>query len=502
MRGFMISAAEANRTDFSDLGDYTKHIRFARVTKVFDASTLAESKDYGCVNLAWTDTEDQINGPVSFLKTGYSSVFGYGIIVMPSVGDIAACYTVTGAPPIILGFFSKDQFSATKAGKDNASSLAYIQPLRSGEILIKGKSQSEILLKNDGRVKVTVKDGTNTNTVYNNDNQYTTDTFLEKPSCADSNTVVEMELGNSEELAGPANQVFSLTAGGIVTQDFAFMATPNVLQYSLNPVTKSEILGVEAVKFYAVGENGKEVLKKSLGPSSRVGLIKSYYYTQGLTKTNDIEQNSCTMDSNGVITSVTLPPDVNGLLTKNTKVVVTLRIKNPKFSFKVNSLGDALIDCRNFIVRAAEKKSYLGLFDDARAVVGAVNTEIGDKLTGFVRTDRDGVHISSGSFSQSAIETTNSENIKSVVGDSHYFYIADEFPLFAYTPDDKSNPYHIVLLPEYAGLSSYTKARITSRPFDPDYNSEGFTRAAMNKLINQAKESGNAWLAYGKLRAL
>ena len=127
----MKSAQDLNRTELTNVGDYTKHIRFARVVKVYDAATvLAENKNYGLVDLVWVDTNDKVNGSVDFLKTGYSSNFGYGIIVMPSVGDIAACYTLSASTPIILGFISRNQWKALIADKDNTSDISHMPALK------------------------------------------------------------------------------------------------------------------------------------------------------------------------------------------------------------------------------------------------------------------------------------------------------------------------------------------------------------------------------------
>lgn len=498
----MESAQESTRSDFTDLGDYTKHIRFARVTKVYDADTLAESKDYGSVNLVWLDTGDVVNGKVSFLKPGYSGVFGYGIVVMPSVGDIAACYTLQAAQPIILGFFSKNQFQAITADLDNAQLLGPMRALKSGEILIKGRSQSEVLFSKDGRINVTIKDGTNTNPVFNEDNSFTSEKFLDKASAKPQNTVLELELGKSDKLAGPATQIFSITDGSYSLQTFEIYATKNVLQYTLSPVTQAEIVSVDSVKLFTVGTDGKRVLKKTLGPNSGVGLIKSYYYTQGLSEPNDAAQFACTMDSNGMLTSVTLPASVAGLLNDKTLVSATVWVKRVKFGFRVNELGDAIMDCRNFVVRSNESKSYLGLFDDARAVIGGTVTELGDKMTGYVRTSRSGVQISSGMYSSSDIEQADSEDVKDIVGAKYYFYNADEFPLICYVPDDKSIPFHIVDIPEYLSLSNMDKSRITCRPFDPEQSQEGFTRTKLFSLLSELKDANTPWTSYGSLRAL
>lgn len=500
----MLLAEEAKEKGFNNLGDYTKHIRFARVTKVYDSfTTSAEAEKYGYVDLMWEDTQDQVNGAVSFLKPGYSDIHGYGIIVMPSVGDIAACYTVQDAPPIVLGFFSINQIANVKASRANNEYHAYIRPLKSGEILIKGKSQSEIHLQDDGRINITVKDGTNTTSVVNKKTKYTSEQFFDKASAKEENTVLDLELGRTGYLAGPANQVFSLTAGKYGLQHFTIQAVPGQLQYTIKPVTQVELVRVESVKLYVKDKDGKEILKKSLGPNSGIGLIKSSYYTQGLNIANDPAQSAATMDTNGTIAAVTIPSSVAGLLTSSTYLAVDLVVKQRGgFSFKVNELGDAIIDCRNFIVRSNEQKSYLGLFEDSRAVLGAAETNIGDKLCGYLQTDRGGVHLSAGINENAKLENVEAKNVSSTLGPKYYFYITDTFPLISYTPDNKATPFAVVSATEYANISTYDKSRITSRPFDPDFWNGGFTRERMIALVQEYETQGKACIPYGELRSL
>ena len=499
----MKSAQDLKRKELTNEGDYTKHIRFARVVKVYDSDTvLAENKNYGLVDLAWVDTNDKVNGSVDFLKSGYSSNFGYGVIVMPSVGDIAACYTLSASTPIILGFISRNQWRALIADKDNADDIAHMPALKSGEILIKGSSQSTIHVKKDGLIKIVAKDGTNTTPVPNKNAQFGSDKFFDKVSDEDTNTVLEMELGNSDKAAGPAKQIFSLTSGKSSTQKYVLNAAPNVLQYSLTPATQVEIEGIESIKLYSVGTDGKRVLKKTLGPNSKVRLVKTYYYTQALLDQNDTSKNTCTLDSNGIITSFTLPANVAGLLAKNTELEVTVFVKKPDFSFKVNGLGDVLIDCRNFVVRTKENKSCLGLFENSHTVLSSITNEIGNKLTGYIRTDRGGVHTSAGTFQYAKLENVEAADSKNITGETFYFYILDEFPLIAYTPDNKAQPYHFVSTAEYVGLSAKERTSIKCKPFDSDFSQEGFNRERFTNLLTEAEKNNQKWMPYGSLRML
>lgn len=499
----MITAQDKKSSDISSYGDYTKYIRFAKVTTVYDTLTYADKDTYGTVALMWLDTGAPINGPVSYLKTGYSSNYGYGIIVVPSVGDIAACYCVSGAQPIILGFFSRHQFESAFADKSNTASIAHIEPLKSGEILIKGKSQSSIIFKNDGRVNISIKDGTNRSSVLNQDLRRTNETFQEKSSDKENNTVLDVSLGLSDQLAGPGRQIISCTTGPALQQTFEISAIQNTLTYTLPNLNGVDVLGIESVKIY-LEKDGKRLLQKALDQNSDVSLVKSYYYKQGIN--HEISRDdTCSMDTNGVVTSVILPTSVGGLLKSGVVIQITLFIKRPSFSLKVNEFGDLLINCRNAVIQAEDGKSQFGVMADSSIVANAVKATIGNKLTGCIRTDRDGLHLSSGSFTNADIEEIKPKNVKDMTEDVFYFYITDEFPLIAYNPDNKGNEFTIVGADVYCNLSDSEKARIMCKPFDYTVgvsSTDGFTRTKMDKLLAQAYKDNKTVVTYGELKML
>lgn len=497
----MVSAQEKQEKANKAADDYTKHIRFAKVIKVYDSDTLADSKKYGAVDLVWLDTQDKVNGSVYFLKPGYSSVYGYGIIIMPSVGDIAACYTLPFAQPIILGFYSKDQYASLKAPQDNTGDVGYIQPLKAGEVLIKGRSQSSILLRNDGKVDITVKNGNkSTASLVNNNASYVTEAFTNKVDGGEANTTLTLSLGLSEETVGPSRRVFSCSSGQTVEQLFSIPALEQNLSYTLPPLSAVDVLDFKFVKIYTQASDGTKVLTKVLDKTSKVKLSKTYYYTQGLSS-NEISEPPCTMDTNGIVVTVILPPSVSGLLKQQTVIEVMLVLRKNNFSMRVNDLGDLFIDCRNMVVRTTEGKSILGVYDDSRIVAKASETQIGDPMGGYINTTRGGVQSSSGVFESAANTTTDYTQIGSVLGDKFYFYILDQYPLFSYTPNIAS-PYAIVSANEYKALSDYDRNHIVCRTFDPDNLQQGFNRTTMNNLILSAASSNTPWVSYGELKSL
>lgn len=500
----MLSAQDIKDNELSPYGDYTKYIRYAKVTTVYDSVEISEKDLYGTVSLMWLDTGAPVNGNVSYLKPGYSSNYGYGIIVVPSVGDIAACYCVSGAPPVILGFLSRHQFESVTADKSNADKIANVEHLRSGEILIKGKSQSSIIIRNDGKIDISVKDGRNITSVVNPDLRRTDELFQDRVSNEAQNTVLDVSFGLSDELAGPGRQVISCTTGPATTQTFEVPAVPGVLTYTLPNLSGVDVLGIDSVRIYLV-KDGKRSLQKVLDRNGRVGLVRSYYYKKGLS--HEISRDdTCSMDTNGVVTSVVIPTTVAGLLKNaNTILQITLIIKRPPFSLKVNEFGDLLINCRNAVIQAQDGKSQLGVMADSSIIANAVKATLGNKLTGCVQTNRDGVHISSGSFTNAGIEEIHPENIKDITEDVFYFYVDDAFPLISYNPDNVGHPYSIVSTNEYCNLSDYDKNRIFCKAFDYTTGvsaTDGFTRKTMDSLIEEAYTTQTPFVSYGELKML
>ena len=501
----MISAQDAQDKELVYDADYTKHIRFAKVTEVFDSLEAGQEDNYGKVSLMWLDTLVPVHGTVSYLKPGYSILNGYGIVVVPSVGDIAACYTLSSAPPIILGFYSRSQFAAVTAAQDNTDNVGSMEHLVSGEVLIKGKSQSSIILKRDGRVNISVKNGNDTTTVVNQDQRRTSVKFNEKSSNSPENTVVDVSLGLTDVLAGPGRQVISCTTGPSQIYSVELKGEHGVLSYSLGSLSGVDIVGISEVRIYLKGANGELNLQEVLDRNSKVSLSATYYYNTGIG--NELsKEDPCTMDTNGVVASITLPPSVTGLLENvNTIIQVDLFIKRPKFSLKVNEFGDLIVNCRNAVINAEDNKSQLGVLSDSRIIANAVHTELGNKLTGCVITDRGGVINSAGTFTNADIETVKPSGIQSVTQDVMYFYIVDEFPLIAYTATDKVNTYRLVDVSEYNSLDKIERSKIFCKPFDYTKGGQtvdGFTRTKLDALMKDAYRSGKAIVSYKELKAL
>lgn len=492
-------AQDLGQTELTRDGDYTKHIRYARVINVYDSNNQEQNKLYGSVDLMWLDTSDRVNGHVSFLTPSYSFSYGYGILAMPSVGDIAACFTLPDAPPVILGFLPLGMFESTHADKDNAGSIGYIQKLSSGEVLIKNKAQSEIHLKNDGSIKVSIRDGSKTTPVLNNSSQYTAEDFLNRASCEDINTQIELDLGKKDDvLVGPGKQLIKLSSGSYTNKTYEFEAQKGQLSYTTTPIFGYDICSVKSVELYKE-ENEKLNLVKRLN-SENVELSISYYYIPESDSKHDPERQPCSLETNGSVATITLSSNLIGLLSVGTRVVISLTLRKNAFNFSVNDLGDVFFDCRNFVVRTNNYSSYLGLFSKEEAVLGANSVKVGDPLGGFVQCNSSGVRLSRG-INELAENNTVAEAKDVMETVKCYFYIFDELPLFYYDPADEVNPFGIVDIGEYLAMDKPTKLTIRPRGFDSELATSGFTATKARDLLNKYKEQGLPYMPYGEMRS-
>jgi hypothetical protein len=477
--------------------NYTKFIRFAKVTKVYDASSLG--KNYGEVELVWLDSQDHVNGTVSFLKSGYSTIHGSGIVVMPSVGDIVGCLAVQGAGPIIIGFISQQQILAVLGSTQNTNIPGTIRPLFSGEVLVKSRAQSEIYLKKDGGISIICRDANKATQVVNTDTLLNTEPLLEKTMCSSENVQVEMHLGVqglTENLrqVGCSPSIFQIAAHTTTQQSVELQATAGHLTYVLPVDDTATIAEIDRVDILVKNPDGTEDFKKTVSGAS-IELFTQYVYLPQQDMINGQTESPCTLDSNRVITSITLPTNVSGLVKKGTILRVVYFTKSVLAGLEINKTGDVFIDGRNLVFRSSQKKACLGLFDSSKIVASSKQVELGDKLGGYVETTPGGITLSAGKFKTAEIAQYVADNA-SCLGPVQYFYILDNYPLIAYTAETQE--YRIVGLSEYVGLSSDIRYNIRPRSFDLEDSAEGaFTR---NKLVSLIQSSTEPVQSYGELR--
>lgn len=492
-------AVDKNRSDATNQTDYTKYIRFAKVIKVYDSSYLG--KNYGSVDLVWMDTLDQINGPVSFVKPFYSISQGCGIITMPCVNDIAACYTVQDAPPIILGFLSKNQIdAAVYADPAGFSSIGYIRPLKSGEILIKGKSKSEIYIKNNGSISICTKNGNNTTVSVDSDPTYNKDIISGKSDGSIKNTVTELVVGLDDTFlnnrkSGHSDSVFNIASYEYAKNSLVLTGFKNKTTYDMPISIDCEIASIDSVSIM-YPSNGEYKQKKSV--TSGITLRQNYTYLPKSVGAYGSSENPCSLDINNSFASFEIPAIYSGLITEDTKLAVQYTTRKRKWGIQANDLGDVFIDGRNIVLRSSESKAYLGLFDDGSVHLGGSAVSIGDKLHGSIQTTCGGVSISSGINDAADIVNIKADTANEYLGNKVYFYISDAYPLIVY--DSLNRQYSICSLDDYLNLSNYDKTRIFPRNFDPEGgSSENFTQSKLEELIQNY--SGSI-ISYGEMKVL
>lgn len=488
--------------DVTNQTDYTKYIRFAKVLKVYDASTLSESDLYGKVDLIWLDSGVKINGASDIVKPFYSVTYGCGIVTMPCVNDIAACYCVQDAPPIILGFFSKDQFDAAlNADKLGFGSIGYIRAIKSGEVLIKSRSQSEIYLKNDGTINIQVRNGKNKATACVEDTTNNNEPVISRTSSSDTDTLLEFNLGINEfdigNSSGAGKTVFSMVSGVHSKKTIFIDVDRRMTVFSLPVDSTNEVISVD--KFV--------VLKKTVTGYSPVkefttGMVlnKQYVYLPESVGEYGATENPCSLDINNSFVSVKAPNMAAGLIEKGARISITYTVRIPSCKITSNSLGDLFVDSRNIVMRSGGASSYLGLFNDGSVKLGGSHLELGDKLRGHITVNRAGVELSAGALSTSAVATVDKDMNIAATGTFYYFIIKDDYPLFGYNASEKK--YFVCGLDEYNSMSNYDKCHLNYRTLDPSDMAEGFTDELAAQLIKEHADAGNTIITYKELKSL
>lgn len=496
-------AIDKDRTDVTGQTDYTKYIRFAKVIKVYDADTLANSTDYGKVDLQWLDTLDPVNGHISVLKPGYSMVYGCGIVCMPCINDIAACYVVQDAPPIILGFFPHSQFEAVTHGdKAGYGNIGYIRPLKAGEILIKGRSQSEIYINQSGNITINIQDGDVTSMNNTDPDQGNTEQFVNRPDGSALNNIVEVVLGEDKTHfgtdAGSGKALFSLNTSARTVGTVNITGAPGLLTYSLPIDDSREIVEISKV-IILDSKDGTETVKKEI--TTGITLRKRYAYLPDRMNNYGATKDPCTLDFNHSFAFITLPNVAAGAITKGSILRVSYIAKTRSISIVGNDLGDLFFDARNIVMRAGGGKSYLGLFSSGAVKLGGSTTELGDDLHGSIKLDQSGVDLSAGVNGYADVATISAENNIAKFGYRYYFYITDDLPLYYY--DAVNRTYNICTADDYERLSSYDKINLKQRNLDPRGNPDGFTQDTVDTLLNQYISDGNgAPMTYAELKVL
>ena len=511
----MLQTARDAHTPYpSDPINLSKHIRLARITKVYDIDEAYPNNlsEYGNVEIMWLDALDPYNNKetIPCLTPGASWSRGSGIYRMPHVNDVAAVFQLPNTRPVIIGYLPKYLTQAITANDESPTELVGRLPaLKSGEILLKSSGQNEVIISNNNLIKFIARDASQSSIVSTEDIPETTEFEFARVLGTDSNITAELTLGLSGDTLGAGNVVASLEVPSFYQKIFEMDITDNAQSAFTLPTSYNGVAYrvSNAVFIPSKGTSTSNVTNnKNLNINDFVINTIRSYTKSSKTDTGDTSNNDLSFD--GTIYSSTVyisNAKTSSLLKQGGKLVLSIVYREALGSIKINNLADCEINMRNIVFKN-KKNVMLGLFDDGNLRTNAAETEIGNTLTGHMRLNPAGVSINSGLANNATVNiNVDEESIKNhfyTDGDEtaagrHYFAISDGLPLFYYDTVNKN--YGITLQTEYDALSTGTRLHIPYRNFD-DSDSGLFTVGVVQNLLQKYNENNVIFKPYGELR--
>ena len=461
---------DIDKPDASDLGDYTKSIRFARILNVYDASILDSSASahnkYGKAEILFLDGLGTVPVEIPILSSWFSWTRGSGIMFMPEQNDIVACLMQHNGYPVIIGFLPyKWDETAEKPVKIKKTSVGYTKPLYKGEVCIKASSGGYILLNKNGSVEIDGVDSSINELVISeidgNNNEVMFNRTLNEGESGVSKTVVGKRYlpDGTPKYVGNFPQIFESGVSTIYTQSIDLPFAESV---TFNLQSDAEIVEVKSVE--VVYSDGNATKHYIVG-DKQYTLIAENVYTPGSKNDNELYYKPATTEKNSIKYTLTIP----NKNFSNATIKLTYDAKVFLGGVRVNSGGDLFLDGRNVVVRSSNENATLVLTDDGRANLrGSGNTSIGNADGGLLRCTQAGVMYSNG-IGRDAMGDTESEitkmNLWSALGaeDKDFgalFYISDNLPLFRLYKDGDTWEYKTVTDDEYSALSIKSKATV------------------------------------------
>lgn len=494
---------DIDKPDVSDLGDYTKSIRFARILNVYDASILEASASaknkYGKADILFLDGLGTVPVEIPILTNWFSWTRGSGIMFMPEQNDIVACLMQHNGYPIIIGFLPyKWDETTEKPVKLRKTSVGYTKPLYKGEVLIKSSSGGNILLNKSGSVEVSGVDSSINEMVISeidgNNQEVMFNRTLDGNEAGVSKTVVGKRYlpDGTPKYVGNFPQIFE---SGVSTHYTQSIELPYAESMSFNLQEDAEITEVTSVE--VVSRAGNTSKTYTLG-EKQYSLVAENIYTPGSSNDNELYYKPATIEKNSIKYTLIIPN--KGF--SNATVKLTYEAKVFVGGVRVNSGGDLFLDGRNVIVRSANENATLALTDDGRATLrGGGNTSIGNAYGGVLRCTQAGVMYSNGIGRDSMGDPDapiTKMSLWSALGaeDKEFgslFYISDNLPLFRLFKSGDVWDYKAVTDSEYASLS--TKSRATVNKLTLSLCGFFLTKEKLAKLLLEDATS------YGDLKA-
>lgn len=461
---------DIDKPDASDLGDYTKSIRFARILNVYDASILESSASarskYGKAEILFLDGLGTVPTEIPILSSWFSWTRGSGIMFMPEQNDIVACLMQHNGYPVIIGFLPyKWDETAEKPVKIRKSSVGFTKPLYKGEVCIKSSAGGYVLLNKNGSVEIDGVDSSVNEMVVSeidgNNNEVLFNRTLDEGESGVSKTVVGKRYltDGTPKYVGNFPQIFE---SGVSTHYTQSIDLPYSESVTFNLQEDAEITEVKSVE--VVYTQGNATKRVTIG-EKQYTLVAENVYTPGSRNDNEVYYKPATVEKNSIKYTLTIP----NKKFSNATIHLTYDAKVFLGGVRVNSGGDVFLDGRNVVVRSSNENATLVLTDDGRANLrGGGNTSIGNADGGLLRCTQAGVMYSNGigrdAMGDSEAPITKM-NLYSALGaeDPSFgslFFISDNLPLFRLFKNGDTWDYKTVSDEEYAALSIKSRATV------------------------------------------
>lgn len=453
----------------SDLGDFTRGIRFARVVDVYDASILAasskEQDKYGKVSVIFLDGSSKPPVLLAVLRPWFSWSRGSGIMYMPEQNDIVACMMQSNGYPVVVGFLPY-KWNSTLNKVVPADDMAFgdTKPLYKGEILIKGSSGSSVTLDKKGTVTIEGTDSSIADTVITNIDDFNKEFTYDRTKPFADSGISKAVFGNSYYLDGSVKyvgnypQIFECgtSVHGNLMLDLPFT---NEVKFTLPSDT--EITKILSVELHSV-VSGK-VLKSMVLRDYQYDLTFTNIYPYGDSSQQNKNHRPATLDKNLIGYTLTL----KGSIVSGSWTSIRLNATTEKFAggIRVNNAGDVFIDGRNVVVRSENEMSSLLLKDNGTANMTGVNrTVLGSENGGQITCYPGGIGYSTGIFDNGNMDAIHQKLPAAIYSDEghiQYFYVSDQFPLIKlYEKSDGEWVYDVVTQEEYQSMSPASKVNV------------------------------------------
>lgn len=467
---------DEQKLDVSELGDYTKHIRFARILTVYDASVLQGASGvrdkYGKVEILFLDNASTVPIEIPFTLPWFSWTRGSGIMFMPEQNDIVACLMQHNGYPVIIGFLPyKWDVTLRKPVVMKSDSIGSTRPLYKGEVCIKSSFGGEIVLNTEGTVELSGIDSSYTESIISEIDGRNNETTFERPLGGSENCVAKTIIGKkyliggTPKYVGNAPQIFESGTSSFYTQSITLPYSSSV---SFNVTADTEIYEVKKVTLNYVDGGVTKQLEILPGQYT---LTSENIYTPGSNDEQDVYYRPATIERNTIRYTLSVPQYNYSQCTTS----ITFVAKHFVGGVRVNQLGDLFLDGRNVIVRSADEKSTLTLLDSGKVKLrGSGTTEVGNIDGGLVSCSAGGVQYGQGigidSVSPQHPITRMDINEELSPEDPNFgtlFYMSDTLPLIRMYKEGARWVYKAVTQEEYKTLSSMSKATVNKITLSP-----------------------------------